>query len=65
MIIRIVTDSTCDLPPSLIKKHRITVISMVINIGDTSFQDGVELSRHEFYQRLPRFKPFPTTAAPG
>jgi DegV family protein with EDD domain len=65
MTIRIVTDSTCDLPPELIEKHHITVIPMYIHVGERSFKDGVDLSRQEFYQRLPKFKPAPTTAAPG
>jgi DegV family protein with EDD domain len=65
MTIRIVTDSTCDLPRELIEKHHITVIPMYIHVGEQSFRDGVELSRQEFYERLPEFKPAPTTAAPG
>jgi DegV family protein with EDD domain len=65
MTIRIVTDSTCDLPRELIEEHRITVIPMYIHLGEQSFRDGVELSRLEFYARLPEFKPAPTTAAPG
>lgn len=65
MTIRIVTDSTCDLPRELIEKHHITVIPMYIHVGEQSFRDGIELSRQEFYERLPEFKPVPTTAAPG
>ncbi len=65
MAIRIVTDSTCDLPSELIEKHHITVIPMYIHVGEQSFRDGIELSRQEFYQRLPEFQPAPTTAAPG
>ena len=65
MTIRIVTDSTCDLSRELIEKHHITVIPMYIHVGEQSFRDGVELSRQEFYERLPEFNPLPTTAAPG
>lgn len=65
MTIRIVTDSTCDLPQALVEKYRITVIPMYIHIGGQSFRDGIELSRQEFYERLPIFKHAPTTAAPG
>lgn len=65
MNIRIVTDSTCDLPRELIEKYQITVIPMYINVGGQSFRDGIDLSRREFYERLPEFKPSPTTAAPG
>lgn len=65
MNIRIVTDSTCDLPKEVVNKYKIPVIPLHINQGDETFLDGVEITRDEFYVRLPDFKPFPTTAAPG
>jgi DegV family protein with EDD domain len=65
MTIRIVTDSSCDLPPEIIQGHRITVIPLFINVGDQSYLDGVNLSHQEFYERLPKFRPAPKTAAPG
>jgi DegV family protein with EDD domain len=65
MTIKIVTDSTCDLPLTLIQEHDISVIPLFINIGDREFRDGIDLSRQEFYERLPQINPSPTTAAPG
>lgn len=65
MNVRIVTDSTCDLPKDVVNKYKILVIPLHINQGDETFLDGVEITRNEFYVRLPSFKPFPTTAAPG
>ncbi len=65
MTIRIVTDSSCDLPQEIIQEHRITVIPLFINVGDQSYLDGIDLSHQEFYERLPGFKPAPKTAAPG
>ncbi len=65
MEIRIVTDSTCDLPPGLIEKHRITVVPLYINIGERSYLDQVEITRREFYQNLPDYRPHPTTSTPG
>jgi DegV family protein with EDD domain len=64
MTIKIVTDSTCDLPEAVVTKHGITVVPLYINFGDQSYLDGVELSRQEFYERLPDYES-PTTAAPG
>jgi DegV family protein with EDD domain len=63
--IRIVTDSTCDLPKEIVSQHSITVIPLVINVGDQSFFDGIDLTRSEFYAQLPDFNPHPKTAAPG
>jgi DegV family protein with EDD domain len=65
MTIRIVTDSTCDLPAEIVAEYGITVVPLYINFGDESYLDGVELSRVEFYERLPDCDPPPTTAIPG
>ena len=65
MTVRIVTDSTCDLPEEIVAEYDITVVPLYINIGDQGYLDGVELSREEFYERLPDCDPPPTTATPG
>jgi DegV family protein with EDD domain len=65
MTIRIITDSSCDLPQEIIQEQRITVIPLFINVGDQSYLDGVDLSHQEFYERLPGFRPAAKTAAPG
>ena len=65
MSIRIVTDSTCDLPEATTNEYGITVVPLYVNIGSQSYLDGVDLSREEFYERLPDYDPPPTTAAPG
>ena len=65
MTIRIVTDSTCDLPEATVAQYGMTVVPLYINVGDQSYLDGVELSRQEFYRRLPDYETPPTTAAPG
>jgi DegV family protein with EDD domain len=64
MSIRIVTDSTCDLPAELIDRYGIRVVPLYINIGDRGYLDGVEITREEFYTNLPTYKVQPTTAAP-
>jgi DegV family protein with EDD domain len=65
MAIKIVTDSTCDLPQSVIDELGITVIPLFINFGGQGYRDGVDISRADFYARLPQSDPLPTTAAPG
>jgi len=65
MTIRIVTDSTCDLPSEVAAELGITIIPDYINVGDQSFLDGVDLTRREFYRRLVDWPVSPTTAAPG
>jgi DegV family protein with EDD domain len=65
MSIRIVTDSTCDLPEEVTRKYKISVLPLHINQGENSFLDGVDLTREEFYSQLPGYKPAPSTAAPS
>jgi DegV family protein with EDD domain len=65
MPIRIVTDSTSDLPQAVAAGHGIAVVPAYINIGGQSYVDGVDLTREEFYERLPEYKTPPTTSAPS
>jgi DegV family protein with EDD domain len=65
MAIRIVTDSTSDLPVPVAQEFGISVIPVYINIGNRSYLDGIELSHAEFYDNLPGYRTPPTTSAPG
>ncbi len=65
MTIRIVADSTCDLPVSLAKKHGIAVIPTCINIGNRTYLDGIDMTREQFYEGLPNFPSVARTSAPG
>ncbi len=65
MTIKIVTDSTCDLPKALIDEYDITVVPLYVNFGTQSYLDGVELSRRDFYARLQTFDAAPTTSTPS
>ncbi len=65
MTIRILVDSTCDVPPDVAERLGIAVVPVYINVGEKSFLDGVDLTRQEFYENLPNYDVFPTTAAPA
>jgi len=65
MTIRILTDSTCDVPPPIAEQLGIKIVPVYINVGAHSYLDGVDLSREEFFTNLPDYDPFPTTAAPS
>ena len=65
MTIRIVTDSTCDLPSEILSQYGLRVVPLYINFGTQSYLDGIDLTREEFYARLPHADPAPTTAVPG
>ena len=65
MTIRIVTDSTCDLPADTIARYGIQVVPLYINVGRRGYLDGIDITRQEFYQNLPGFPEHPTTAVPS
>jgi DegV family protein with EDD domain len=65
MSIRIVTDSTCDLPEDVVARHRIAIVPMYINFGPESYLDGIEMTREDFYTRIRKSRVHPTTSAPG
>ena len=65
MTIKIVTDSTCDLPQEIVSAAGISIVPGYVNFGNQSYLDGVEISRAEFYQRLVADKVRPTTSAPS
>ncbi len=64
-LIKIVTDSTSDLPPELMAQWEITVVPCLVHFGQETFREGVDLSRTEFYRRLEMGPGLPTTSAPG
>jgi DegV family protein with EDD domain len=65
MKISFVTDSTADLPADLAGKHGIEVVPAIVNIGSRSYSDGIDISREDFYNRLPTLIPSPTTSSPS
>jgi DegV family protein with EDD domain len=65
MKIGFVTDSTADIPASLAEQHGIEIVPALVNIGNRSYTDGIELSRQKFYEILPDLDPPPTTSSPS
>jgi DegV family protein with EDD domain len=57
----LVTDSTADIPEDLVRRNGLHVVPNLIYIEGQSYQDGAEISREEFYRRLPFMKTPPTT----
>jgi len=64
-MIRIVTDSSCDLPDEVIERHRIKVVPLTIRFGTETFVDRDELTVDEFWARLTATEVLPETAAPS
>ncbi|MBU5486048.1 DegV family protein [Clostridium sp. MSJ-11] len=60
--IKIITDSTSDLPKSVIDKYDIEVIPLYVNFGEETYTDGVDINLHELLERMDNSDTFPTTA---
>lgn len=61
-MIRIITDSTCDIPRERQEALGIEVVPLSVHFGPETFQDGVEISNKEFYDRLRKAEALPTTS---
>lgn len=65
MAIRIVTDSTADLPPKYVREYGIGVVPLNVHFGDEVFKDGVDIWSDEFYHRLKNEPILPSTSQPS
>ena len=64
MTVRIVTDSSADLPAELAQQHQITVLPCYVVVDGQTLKDGVDIQADDFYLRLQAGGPTPTTAQP-
>lgn len=63
-MVKIITDSTCDLTKERMEELGVICVPLTVHIGDDIYLDGVNLSKTEFYEKLRTEKSFPTTAQP-
>ena len=49
MNIKLIVDSTCDLPEEQLRKHNIRVVPLSISMGDKFFKDGVEVVPQDIF----------------
>lgn len=62
MSIALVTDSTADIPTKELHNYHIHVVPNLVIMDGKSLEDGVDISRQEFYERLPDMTSQPTTS---
>jgi len=64
--VKIVVDSTVGLPPEVLAENDISVVPIPIQIGDTSYEEDVDITREQFYQALLEGKqPLTSQPPPG
>lgn len=63
-MIKIITDTACDLPQELVEKYGIILLPMNIAFGEETFADRETLGTEEFFERLAAGEEFPQTSYP-
>ncbi len=62
--VRVVTDSTSDLPAAMREALGIQVVPLTVSFGTTSYLDGVDITADEFLAKLRDAATLPTTSQP-
>lgn len=62
-MIRIITDSLCDLTMEQAKEMNIDILPLTVRFGETDYKCGVELTNEAFYEKLENSSDSPSTAA--
>jgi DegV family protein with EDD domain len=63
--VAIVTDTSSDLPDTVLDQHRIVMVPLQVVFGESTFRDRVELKPEEFYRKLRATAELPTTSQPA
>jgi DegV family protein with EDD domain len=61
---RIVADTTCGLSPEMARGLDIPLIPQIINFGEESFREGIDIDSAGFLAKLKASRSLPKTAAP-
>jgi DegV family protein with EDD domain len=64
-MIKIATDSTCDLPAGLYEEYGIVVVPINIQFGTETYEDGVTIDQPTFYRKIEETGTLPTTSQPS
>ena len=60
--IALVTDSTCDLPQSLMDHYQVNMMPININFGESHYLDKITIQPDQFYSLLDQHSEFPKTS---
>ena len=64
-MLKIVTDSTSDIPRDIAKDLGITIVPCYVRFGEEEYRDGIDLKIKDFYPKLISSKIHPNTAQPS
>jgi len=60
--IKIITDSTCDLPKELVNKYNIEVVPLGVTVDNNTYLDGVDINLQEFLEKMDNAEEPPKTS---
>ncbi|MBA4544050.1 MULTISPECIES: DegV family protein [Thermoactinomyces] len=63
--VKIITDSTADIPKDLAEALDISVVPIKVHLAGQSYLDGVDLFPSQFYQKMREITELPTTSQPS
>ena len=64
-MVKIISDSTCDLSPELIAKYDIDILPLHILLGEDEYEDGKNITPEQIYSWSDENKTTPKTSAPA
>jgi DegV family protein with EDD domain len=64
-LVKIVTDTACNLPAAWLEEYQITRIPFNIQFGLETFREGIDLTSETFYRRIQTEARLPTTSQPA
>ena len=64
-MVKIISDSTCDLSPELIAKYDIDILPLHILLGEDEYEDGKNITPEQIYNWSDENKTTPKTSAPA
>lgn len=62
---KVVTDSTSDLPPGIAEDLGITIVPAYVHFGSQSYRDGVDITPEQIFERMVSGPVHPTTSSPA
>ncbi len=63
--VRVVTDSTSDLPPAIAAELGITIVPVYVRFGNQTYLDGVDITPEQLYERMVKGPVHPATSSPA
>lgn len=63
--IRIVTDSTSDIPEAVRKQYGIEMVPLKVHFGSETYYDAITIQPDQFYEKLAASSSLPTTSQPS